>query len=199
MTPSVPGFNSTTHAKRHKILLVRSLPTVTTYPTFTSWKLAFGFLQCSLRYPDQKASLGSGVDFAEISAFSLVNMHLRTHSLVLPPYGHLGERRKELSVSDSSGNMYVKGLAYTTTSQPHRCVASYWYMRQALPKILSGCCLMTFINIHTYTHACIQWIHKCVTETGGYGTSHTYIKRKIYSANYYKHFRKTVLQICFAH
>ena len=69
---------------------------VTTYPTFTSWKLPFGFLQCSLRYPSENASLGSGEDFAETSSFSLVILHLRGHSLVLPSYEHLGERSMEL-------------------------------------------------------------------------------------------------------
>jgi len=99
MTPSIRGFNYTTRAKRHKMLLVWSLPMLTTYPTFTSWKLPVCFLQCSLRYPDENASSGSGVDFAEISAFPLVILHLRSHSLLLPPCGHLGERRKELTVS----------------------------------------------------------------------------------------------------
>jgi len=77
-----------------------SLPTVTTYPIFTSWKLPFGFLQCSLRYLNENTSLGSGVDFAEISSFSLVILHLRGHSLVLPPYEHLGERSKELTFTN---------------------------------------------------------------------------------------------------
>ena len=77
-----------------------SLRTVTTYPTFTSWKLPFDFLQCSLRYPNENTSLCSGVDFAEISSFSLVILHLRGHSLVLPPYEHLGERSKELTFTN---------------------------------------------------------------------------------------------------
>ena len=56
------------------------------------------FLLFSQRYPNENAFLGSGVDFTKISAFSLELLHLRSHSLVLPTYGHLEERRKELTV-----------------------------------------------------------------------------------------------------
>jgi hypothetical protein len=80
--------------------------------------------------------------------------------------------------------MYTKLLIHETGLSQH----SFWLLLDGL-----------YQHIHTYIHACIPWIHKCVTQTAGYGTSHRYIKIKIYSANYYKHFTKTVLQICFTH
>ena len=51
------------------------------------------------------------------------------------------------------------------------------------------------IYIHTYLctciHACIAWIHNCVTKTVGFGTSHNYTNiRNFYSVKYYKHFIK---------
>jgi hypothetical protein len=113
------------HAKRHKIVLVWSLHKMTTYPTFSSWKLSFGCLQYSQRHPNKKAFLGSGVDFAQTSAISLPLSHLRSQSLALPPYGH-GRKKEGVNGFKSflPENMYVKTLACSTTSQSHRSVAS---------------------------------------------------------------------------
>jgi hypothetical protein len=56
-------------------------------------------------------------------------------------------------------------------------------------------CTYIYMFIHTYLctciHACIAWIHNCLTKTVGFGTSHIYSNiQYFYSVKYYKHFIK---------
>jgi len=44
--------------------------------------------------------------------------------------------------------------------------------------------------LHTYIHACVPWIHKCVVKTVGCRTSHKYTNVHIFSVKYYRHFTK---------
>lgn len=157
---------------------------MTTYPTFTSWKLPHDFLQCSHRYPDENASFGSGVDFTETSATSLVILHLRSHSLVLPTCGHLGERRKELIVSNQINQKTHMSKALHTLPT-HNHIEVYQVLDTWDRPFPTFFLAAAWWPLSTYIHACIPWIPMCVIETAGYGTSHRYIKIKTYSANYY--------------
>ena len=157
-TPSIPGFSSTTRTKRHKILLVW----VSTYSDNLP-HLHLHFLEAALWLSPKQPEISQWKHFLRFwsrfcrnlsflfSDFASEESQSGTTTLWTS-----GRKKEGVNVykSDSSQSMYVTGLAYTTTSWPHRCVASYWYMRQALPKIfLAAAWWPVSTYIHMYIHA----------------------------------------------